>query len=109
MSRSEELYYWEGEKPPPLVINYEDEDGDLITTITGAALVAKTKIDTEDEADVTMTNNDDGTMTIDWPTGTSAFTVPTGNRAAMRIDIQVTQGSNVWYIQRFTIPIRKRA
>lgn len=108
--RNEDLIYWEGEKPPPLAVRWEDQNGNLITTISGAVLAAKTKIDEEAEVSVPMTNNDDGTMTINWP-ATSVFIIPAaGGRetATMRIDIEVTQGALVWFLPRFTVPILKR-
>ena len=110
MTRQEDLFYYHGEKPPPLTVRYEDKNGNLITTIAGAGLSAKTKIDEVAEVAVSMTNNDDGTMTIDWPTGTSVFIVPTPReRSNMRVDIEVTQGSLVWFLPRFAIPVLNRS
>ena len=106
--RNENLYYWEGEKPPPLTIRYEDDDGNLVTTISGATLSAKTSIDGATEVSVTMTNNDDGTATIDWPTGTSAFVLAGEKDGIMRIDVQVVDSPNEWFLPRFSIPIKKR-
>ena len=107
--RSDGIFYWEGEKPRPLTIRYVDENGDLDASIAGATLVAKTKIDEAAEADVTMTNNGDGTATIDWPTGTSVFVVTSGrSESFMRIDIQVTESPKVWFMDRFQIPVKKR-
>jgi len=108
----EGLYYWHGEKPPPLPFEYVNEQGDLITSISGATLTAKTSIDGAAEADVDCTNDGDGTGTIDWPTGgdASAFALADGvNEGVMRIDIEVDEGTGtVWYLPRFTLPILRR-
>lgn len=106
--RHSELYYWSGEKPPPLEIGYYDDDDNLITSISGAGLSAKTKIDSAAEVAITMTNNDDGTMTIDFPTGTSAFVLAADKDGVMRVDVEVTQSPLVWYLPRFSIPVKKR-
>ncbi len=106
--RNEELYYWEGEKPPALPVRYEDDDGNLVTTIAGATLTAKTSIDGADEVDVAMTNNDDGTATINWPTGTSVFVLTRNKDGTMRIDIEVVDGSYEWFLPRFTLPVKRR-
>ena len=109
MTRQADLYYWEGEKPPALNIRYEDNNGVLITTISGATLAAKCKIDAQSEFSETMTNNDDGTMTIDWNTTTSRFDLDTSTiDGIIRIDVEVTQGSNVWFLPRFSLPVKKR-
>jgi len=106
--RTDDLYYWEGEKPPPLTVNYEDDNGVLITTISGATLSAKTSIDGATEVAVGATNNDDGTLTIDWPTGTSAFVLAGTADGIMMVDIEVTQAPLVWFLPRFSIPVKKR-
>jgi hypothetical protein len=106
--RNEDLYYWEGEKPPPLTIRYEDDDGNLDDTIAGATLTAKTKIDQANEVDVTMTNNDDGTATIDWPTGTSVFVLAGEKDGVMRVDIEVADSPLAWFLPRFSFPVKKR-
>jgi hypothetical protein len=107
--RLNELYFWEGEKPPPTTIRYEDEDGTLIP-ISGATMVAKAKIDNESETDITMTNNGDGTATIDWSLVTSDFILPAGRaRSTMRIDIEVTDGSEVYFLPRFSVPVLSRS
>jgi len=106
--RNEDLYYWEGEKPPPLLIRYEDDNGELITTISGATLTAKTSIDGAAEVDVDMTNNDDGTATIDWPTGTSVFALAGDKNGIMRIDVEVADSPLEWFLPRFAVPVKKR-
>ena len=107
--RNEDLYYYDGEKPPPLTIRYEDKNGNLIATIAGATFSAKTQIDEESEVAVACTDLGDGTLTIDWPTDTSVFIVPTPReRSNMRVDIEVTQGPTIWFLPRFTIPVIKR-
>jgi hypothetical protein len=106
--RHEHLYYWEGEKPPPLTVRYEDEDGDLITTIAGATLTAKTSIDGAANNDVDMTNNNDGTMTIDWDNSTSDFVLAGDQDGTMVIDILVEDAPLSWYLPRFSIPVKKR-
>ena len=103
-----DIYFWEGEKPQPTTIRYVDRNGKLITTIAGATFVAKTKIDEATEVDVTCTDGGDGTLTIDWPTGTSVFILAGAIDGVMRIDIEVTQAPNVWFLPRFAIPVRKR-
>jgi len=103
-----DLYFWEGEKPPATTVRYVDRNGALITTIASAGLSALTKIDSATEVTVAMTNNDDGTMTINWPTGTSTFALTGAKDGVMRIDIEVTQGANVWFLPRFAVPVRKR-
>ncbi len=108
MTRHADLYFWEGEKPPATTIRYEDEDGNLITTIAGAGFSAKTKIDEASEVAVTCTDGGDGTLTIDWPTGTSTFVLTGTKDGRIRIDIEVTQGSNVWFLPRFAVPVKKR-
>jgi len=104
------LFYYHGEKPPPLPCQYVDQAGDLITSISGATLTAKISVDEATESDVTCTNNDDGTFTIDWDTVTSDFALATGiNLGSMRVDIEVDQGGGiVWYMPRFSIPIKRR-
>lgn len=99
-----EMYYYVGEKPPALPCRYEDDKGNLITSIEGATLTAKCKIDEAAETSVTCTNADDGTFTIDWSTVTSDFTAA----GAMRIDILVAVGAYEWYLTRFSIPIKTR-
>ena len=104
------LYYLHGETPPALPCRYEDKEGDLITSISGATIAAKISIDGATEASVSCTNNDDGTFDIDWPTGTSAFALATGvDLGTMRVDIEVDQGGGiVWYMPRFSLPIKRR-
>lgn len=105
---SKDLYYWEGEKPPPLTVRYEDDDGELITSIAGATLTAKTAIDAAAEVNVSMTNNDDGTMTIDWPTGTSVFVLAADRDGIMRVDINIVDSPLDYFLTRFSLPVRKR-
>jgi len=100
----EDLYYYTGEKPPPLPCRYEDDDGVLITSIAGTVLAAKCSIDGAAETSVTCTNNDNGTFTIDWNTTTSDFTVA----GSMKIDVLVTDSPREWYMNRFSIPVRER-
>lgn len=99
-----ELFYYVGEKPPALPCGYYDDNDNLITSIAGATLTAKCKIDEAAEADVSCTNNDDGTFTIDWSTVTSDFM----SAGVMRIDIEVDDGTRVWYMLRFSLPVRTR-
>lgn len=106
--RHDDLYYWEGEKPPPLTVRYEDKNNVLITTIPTAALRAQTKIDAAAEKNINMTNNGDGSMTIDWNTTTSDFVLAGTRDGIMRIDIEVTQGATVWHLPRFSVPVKKR-
>ena len=109
MSRHADLYFWEGEKPPATTVRYEDEDGNLITSIAGATFSAKTSIDGAADVAVTCTDGGDGTLTIDWPTGKSTFDLGTSTKdGTIRIDIEVTQGANVWYLPRFAVPVKKR-
>ena len=107
--RNEDLYYWEGEKPPPLAVRWEDDNGVLITSISGATLVAKAKIASAAETSIDMTNNDDGTMTIDFDTSTSDFVLTGEKDGIMRVDIKVTDAPLEWYLPRFSIPVKKRA
>jgi hypothetical protein len=106
--RHEHIYYWEGEKPPPLEVRYEDDDGDLITTISGATLTAKASIDGAAETSIDMTNNNDGTMTINWDTTTSDFALAGDQDGTMTIDILVEDAPRSWYLPRFSIPVKKR-
>jgi hypothetical protein len=111
MSRAEDLYYYNGEKPPALTVEYRDDDGDLLTSIAGATLSAKTSIDGASEVSVGATNNGDGTLTIDWPRDPSAsvFVLASGvETGIMRIDIEVDDGSGPWYLPRFSLPIKRR-
>lgn len=108
MTRTADLYFWEGEKPPATTVRYEDDDGNLITTIAGAAFSAKTSIDGAADVAVICTDGADGTLTIDWPTGASVFVLTGTIDGTMRIDIEVTQGANVWYLPRFAVPVKKR-
>lgn len=99
-----ELYYYVLEKPPALTCRYETKEGALVTSIVGATLHAECKIDGETEFEVDCTNTGDGTFTINWPTDTSRFAV----KGSMRVDIKVAQGAYVWYMPRFSIPIKER-
>lgn len=106
---SDTLFYYVGELPPPLTIEFINGDGNLDTSLAGAGMSAKTKIDTEAEVAVTMTNNGDGTGTVDWPNPTSRFIDPDGaSEPTITIDIEITQAPLVWFWPRITIPIRRR-
>lgn len=99
-----DLYYFVGEKPPPLLCRYETKEGVLITSIAGATLAARCKLDSGVEFDVACTNTGDGTFTINWGTGTSSFVA----KGALRVDVKVVAGSYEWYMPRFSIPIKER-
>jgi hypothetical protein len=101
------LYYWVGEKPPALPCRYEDEDGVLDASIAGATLTAKGRVGENAEFDVACTNTGDGTFTIGWATGVSASSF--AHAGTMRIDIEVDDGTRVWFMPRWSIPIRDRA
>jgi hypothetical protein len=101
---SSETYYYVGEKPPPLPCRYQTDKGALINSIAGATLTAKCKTDGATEFDVACTNSGDGTFTINWGTSTSSFAVA----GSMRIDIQVSDGTRVWYMPRFSLPVYNR-
>ena len=90
-------YFYVGEKPPPTNCRYVDAVGDLITDISGATLTAKTSIDDGANVDVSCTNADDGTFTIDWPDGASpsVFTAS----GSMRIKIHVSHGDLDYYLK----------
>jgi len=98
------LYYYIGETPPALPWRYEDEDGTLISSITGATITAKCKVDDNAEFDVICTNTGDGSGTIDWDTTTSEF----AHEGVMQIDMEVDDGTRVWFMMRFSIPIKTR-
>ena len=103
-----EEYFFEGEKPPATDMEYRDRAGDLILTIAGAGLLAKTSIDGAANVDVPCTNNDDGTFTIDWPDATSVFIIAAGKTvSSMKIRVQVTQSLKIWSLPKFSIPIYK--
>lgn len=99
-----ELYYYVGEKPPALPCQYETDAGIPIISIAGATLTAKCKVDEAAEFNVTCTNADDGTFTINWSTVTSSFAVA----GAMRIGVLVALGDYEWYMPLFSIPIKAR-
>lgn len=100
-----ELFYYVGEKPPALNCGYYADDGTLLPApLAGAALVACCRVDAATEFNVTCTNAGDGTFTVDWPTGTSAFAAA----GTMRVDVRVTVGAYVWYLPRFSIPVISR-
>jgi len=101
---SPKLYYYVGETPPALPFRHEDEDGVLISSISGATITAKCKVDDNEEFDVSCTNSDDGTGTIDWSDSDSDF----DNAGVMKIDLEVDDGSLVWFMPRFSIPIKNR-
>jgi hypothetical protein len=104
------LFYYVGEKPPPLPCRFEDKDGVLDASISGATITAKCKIDDASETSVSCTNNGDGTFTIDWDTGTSDFALPTGiDKGLMRIDIEVAASPRLWHMDRVQIPVKRRS
>ena len=105
MSRQRDLYFYEGEKPPPTSWEYQDEDGNLIPF--AGTVVAKTSIDGAANADVPATNNADGTGTFDWPTGTSVFVLAGTIGGVMKIRIEVTDSPKVWSLPTMAIPIKK--
>ena len=85
-----------------------DEDEVLDTSIAGATLTAKVRIDTGTGygawADVDVTNNDDGTFDIDWPVGVddSAFT----SGGIMEVVVKVVNGDYAYALNPFTMEIR---
>ena len=97
------LYYYVGEKPPALPCRYETKEGVLITSISGATLTAKCKLDSATEFDVTCTNPGDGTFTINWGTGTSSFAA----KGSLRVRVKVVSGSYTWYMPAFSIPVKE--
>lgn len=106
-----DLFYYVGEKPPPLPCRYEDDDGNLITSIAGNTLKALCTCDKDatGEQEIACTNNGDGTFTIDWPTGTSAFALDTGEEeGSMKVDIRVTDTPRQWFMDRFSFPVKAR-
>ena len=103
-----DLFYYVGEKPPSLPCEYVDRNKAILTSaFDGATLVALCSLDGGTEFTVTCTNPQDGTFTVDWPTGgsDSAFTAKGG----LRIDVKVTDGTHTWYLPRFTVEIRARS
>ena len=102
-----ELYYYVGEKPPALPCRYEDKDGVLDASISGATLTAKCSIDGGTEFDVACDNTaGDGTFTIGWAVGVTASSFAA--EGTMRIDVEVDDTVRVWYMPRFTLAIRDR-
>jgi hypothetical protein len=99
-----ELFYYVGEKPPPLPCRYETNEGVLIASIAGATLTANCKLDGGTAFDVTCTNVGDGTFTINWNTTTSSFVA----KGSLRVDVKVVSGAYTWYMPRFSIPIKER-
>ena len=99
-----DLYYLVGEKPPPLPLGYYDKVNELVTSIASATLTAKCSVDGGTEFDVSCVNNDDGTFTIGWSSVTSDFVTA----GSMRIDIEVDDGTRVWFMPRFSVPVKAR-
>ena len=97
----EGFHFVYGAKPAATTCRYEDDDGVLITGISGATLVAVTSLNAAVAVNVTCTNNDDGTFTIDWPTDTSTFSA----LGMISIRVQVTDGSYVWYMDKFEVSV----
>lgn len=102
-----DIYYYEGEKPPELIVNYEDEDGVLDASIAGASFVAKTSIDGAANVDVPVSDKGDGSVGVTWPTGTSRFILAGTTDGLIAVLIQVTQGSNVWHLPLWSCPVKK--
>lgn len=101
------LYYYIGEKPPALPCRYEDENRVLDASIAGGTLVAKCSVGENAEFDVACNNSvGDGTFTIGWATGATASSFV--HAGAMRIDIEVNDGTRAWFMPRFSIPVRDR-
>lgn len=89
--------FYVGEKPPPTTCRYEDENGDLITSISGATITAKTSINGGSVVDVSCSNNDDGTFTIDWPAGASDSVF--AEAGTMKIKILIEQTDYSYYLK----------
>lgn len=107
-TRHGDLYFYEGEKPPPTPWRYQDENGNLITTgLSGATIVAKTSIDGAANVDVTCTNTGDGTGTIVWPTGTSRFILAGTIDGTIKIRLEVSNAPEVWSLPMTSVPVRK--
>lgn len=105
MSRQQDLYFWEGEKPPPTSWEYYDKDDNLVSF--AGTVIAKTSIDGATNVDVPATNNADGTGTFDWPTGTSVFVLAGSIGGVMKIRLEVTDAPKVWSLPVFSVPIKK--
>lgn len=103
----EGLYYFVGETPPPLPWQYENRAGDLITSISGATITGKFWIDGTAKDDITCTNDDDGTGSIDWDTSTSDFVLAEGQeRGIGKLRLKVDEGGGiVWYLGEGSFPI----
>lgn len=102
------LYYYVGEKPPALPCEYKDEDGVLVSTpLNGATLTAKCSVDGGAEFDVDCTNDNDGNFTINFATGVDPSSFAT--EGMLRIDVEVDNSPQLWFLPRFSLPIRTRA
>lgn len=104
-----ELYYWVGEKPPALICRYQDKDGNLITSIAADGLTAKCKIGSGTEFDIVCTNpygGVDGQFSIPWATGGTASSFDAAG--SMKIDVEVDDGTRVWFLPRFSIEVLDR-
>lgn len=96
------LKYVVGEKPPALPCGYYDKDDVLDDSIASATLTAMTWINSASSpTNITCTNNDDGTFTIDWSTVTSDFT----EAGTMKVRINVDDGTRSWYMDAFSLEI----
>lgn len=96
--------YYVGEKPPPTTVRYEDENGDLISSISGATITAITSINGAANVIVSCSNNGDGTFTIDWPSGAddSVFT----EAGTMKIQFNIVHGDYDYYLKpAISIPV----
>jgi hypothetical protein len=101
--------YYVGEKPKPMPVTFT-KGGEVDASFPAATLVAKLSIDGAAETNIAMTNNGDGTATINWPTATSAFALadPDKTEGTGSVDVEATDGAYVWFPASFTFPIVSR-